>query len=228
MRSLKRLAVVLCMGAHPLLADGVDIEAILAENPDPFADVDMAAVLAGYGPEGSGIALKRGGVALVPGAVSLARKASALSGDPSAIDGAASLLSDPSGFGFTIGLSGDYLFAFDEFTLSEEAQTALAQVLDLYHEYEGTEIAIEGHTDSKGSDAYNQTLSENRARAVYEWFLARGMDGSLMTTAGFGETRPVAANEINGQDNPEGRALNRRVDIRITTRKKVNFVPLKP
>lgn len=219
MRPLVALTVGLCMVSQMAFSEDAAITALLAENPDPFERVDMTAVLAAYGPEGSGIPFGRGGIALNI-------SASDLVGDPSAIGGATGILSDPSGFGFTIGLSGDYLFAFDEFALSDEARAALVQVLDLYTEYEGTEIAVEGHTDAKGSDSYNQTLSEQRANVVYEWFLANGIDADLLTARGFGETSPIAPNEVNGQDNPDGRALNRRVDIRVTTLKRVNFVPL--
>ncbi len=200
-------------------AETAEVSALLAENPDPFADLDMVEVLAAYGPDGSGVALVLGGIAL-------ALSASDLVSDVSDIGGATGIVSDPSGFGFTIGLSGDYLFAFDEFALTDDARDALSKVLALYEEYEGTEVVIEGHTDAKGSEAYNQTLSEQRADVVYQWFVENGVDNNLITAQGFGETQPIAENEIGGQDNPEGRALNRRVDIRITTAKRVNSVLL--
>ncbi len=200
-------------------AETAEVSALLAENPDPFADLDMVEVLAAYGPDGSGVALVLGGIAL-------ALSASDLVSDVSDIGGATGIVSDPSGFGFTIGLSGDYLFAFDEFALTDDARDALSKVLALYEEYEGTDIVIEGHTDAKGSEAYNQTLSEQRADVVYQWFVENGVDNNLITAQGFGETQPIAENEIGGQDNPEGRALNRRVDIRITTAKRVNSVLL--
>lgn len=219
MRPLCGLALSFLMTSQAL-AERDSVSAILAENPDPFSGLDMKEVLAHYGPGGSGIDLVLGGIPLV-------LNSSGLLSDASAIDGATGILSDPSGFGFTVGLSGDYLFAFDDFALTENARSALSDVIALYNEYDGTEIVIEGHTDSKGSDAYNQTLSEQRAESVFQWFVENGIEAELIATEGFGESRPIAENELsNGEDNPEGRALNRRVDIRITTTKRVNSVPL--
>ncbi len=71
-------------------------------------------------------------------------------------------------------------------------------------------IEIQGHTDNVGSDAANQLLSENRARAVREYLIRQGCDGGRISSKGFGETRPKA-----GNDTDAGRALNRRVEIRI-------------
>ena len=155
-------------------AETAEVSALLAENPDPFADLDMVDVLAAYGPDGSGVALILGGIPL-------ALSATDLVSDVSDIGGATGIISDPSGFGFTIGLSGDYLFAFDEFALTDDARDALSKVMALYDEYEGTDIVIEGHTDAKGSDDYNQTLSEQRADVVYQWFVENGVDDNLIT-----------------------------------------------
>ncbi len=141
------------------------------------------------------------------------------------LQGATGIMSDPTGFGFTIGLSGDYLFEFDKFDLTPPAEEALHTVLALHQEYGGTKVEISGHTDAKGSDAYNQDLSEKRANAVFDWFEANGIATETMTAIGYGETQPVAANQIDGQDNPEGRALNRRVDIKVTTERRVNSLP---
>jgi len=135
-------------------------------------------------------------------------------------------LSDPTGFGFTVGLSGDYLFDFDKASLKPKAQDALAGVLKLYDEYGGTEIQIEGHTDAKGADSYNQDLSVRRASSVSDWLANNGIAKTLLVSRGFGETKPVAKNSIGGKDNPEGRALNRRVEIKVTTTKKVSHLPL--
>ena len=71
---------------------------------------------------------------------------------------------------------------------------------------------VSGHTDAIGSDSYNQTLSENRANSVVDALVKRGVTTSLSAT-GYGESRPVAPNELNGKDNPAGRQLNRRVEI---------------
>ena len=196
-----------------------DVATILEENPDPFVDVDMAAVLANYGPDGSGISFHD------IRSVALQLTKQRLVSDAQPLRGATAIVSDPTGFGFTIGLSGDYLFDFDQFALTASAQEALRDVLALYDEYGGTLVEISGHTDSKGSDSYNQELSEKRAAAVSTWFKENGIDPDVITALGYGETQPVAENEIDGADNPNGRALNRRVDIKVVTEKRVNSLP---
>ena len=72
---------------------------------------------------------------------------------------------------------------------------------------------MEGHTDSVGTPAYNQTLSEQRAAAVSNYLGAEGVPSSRITSIGYGETHPKGSN-----DTPEGRQLNRRVEIHITAR----------
>jgi outer membrane protein OmpA-like peptidoglycan-associated protein len=76
-------------------------------------------------------------------------------------------------------------------------------------------VRIEGHTDAKGSDAYNQKLSERRAQSVRQWLVQKeGVDGSKMAPQGFGARKPVAPNnKPDGSDDPEGRQKNRRVEI---------------
>jgi len=77
-------------------------------------------------------------------------------------------------------------------------------------------MEIRGHTDAKGSDDYNQNLSERRAQAVLAALRERG-SATDASAHGYGETQPVAANEVNGKDNPGGRQLNRRVEIFVRT-----------
>ncbi|WP_193222061.1 OmpA family protein [Amylibacter sp. SFDW26] len=194
------------------------LASILYENPDPFLRQDLSKVVSNYGTNGSGVKLALGGISLIITENSLVSGAST-------IDGATNIFSDPNGFGFTVGLSGDYLFDFDKAALKPEAETALQKVMALYAEYGGENITIEGHTDSKGSDAYNQKLSVKRAQSVEKWLAKNGIETSSLTSVGLGETKPVAPNSIGGRDNPDGRALNRRVDIKVTTTKKVNHLP---
>jgi outer membrane protein OmpA-like peptidoglycan-associated protein len=79
------------------------------------------------------------------------------------------------------------------------------------------EIELSAHTDSKGSDAYNMDLSIRRAKACVDYLVSKGIPIARMTSRGYGETRPVAPNELpNGKDNPEGRALNRRTEFKVT------------
>lgn len=75
---------------------------------------------------------------------------------------------------------------------------------------------VEGHTDAKGSDAYNQTLSEKRARTVRDWLAARGALPVDTPIQGWGERRPIAPNlKPDGSDDPAGRQKNRRVEVTL-------------
>ncbi len=116
-----------------------------------------------------------------------------------------------------VALSADVLFDFDSSDIKAEAAEALTQVAALLGEHRNQPVRIEGHTDSKGSDAYNQALSEDRALSVKEWLEEEAdIDGSEFVIVGFGETKPVAPNEHpDGSDDPEGRQKNRRVEIVI-------------
>lgn len=201
-----------------VLAVSDDVDAILLANPDPFELTDMKAVLDRYGPEGSGVKLQLGGIALQV-------ENNKLVSNKTSIDGATNIERSANGFGFLVALSGDYLFEFDKYELNSASKEALAKVLNLYQEYDGNTIKIVGHTDSKGSQEYNQTLSEKRAESVHNWFIDNGISEEVLSYSGMGENDPVASNEIDGKDNPEGRALNRRVDINVTTTKKVNSLP---
>ena len=102
------------------------------------------------------------------------------------------------------------LFAFDKFDLNEKAQEMLNEVADWLKENPDLNVEIGGHTDSRGSDAYNQRLSENRAKAVYDYFVSHGVSASRLSYKGYGESRPIATNETD-----EGRQLNRRVELQI-------------
>jgi outer membrane protein OmpA-like peptidoglycan-associated protein len=80
-------------------------------------------------------------------------------------------------------------------------------------------VLIEGHTDGKGTHAYNMTLSDKRAASVKSWLVQNGgVVASRITTRGWGETKPVAPNKKpDGSDDPAGRQKNRRVEITIRT-----------
>ena len=116
-----------------------------------------------------------------------------------------------------ITLSGDVLFDFDKWTIKKEAEGTLSKLANGIKELNKKQIVIEGHTDSKGSDSYNLDLSQKRAESVRDWFMSKGgITGIQFQTKGYGETKPVAHNtKPDGSDNPEGRALNRRVEIKI-------------
>ncbi|WP_170938642.1 OmpA family protein [Jannaschia aquimarina] len=119
-----------------------------------------------------------------------------------------------------IRMPGDILFAFDRADLRPDAEAALSTVLDLLESrYPDAPLTIHGHTDAKGSDAYNLALSEARAASVREWLDARGIAPERMSSVAHGEARPVAPNtNADGSDNPAGRQANRRVEIAIKRR----------
>nr|WP_308694944.1 OmpA family protein [uncultured Stomatobaculum sp.] len=110
-----------------------------------------------------------------------------------------------------ITLDSGVLFDVDKYDLRPGAQETLNQLAKLLTEAGITAFEIDGHTDSNADDAYNQTLSENRANAVKEYLKAQGVTAEI-TTQGYGESRPVATNET-----AEGRQQNRRVEIIIPT-----------
>lgn len=114
--------------------------------------------------------------------------------------GKAILVNLPDGVTFDVG----------SYTLKPEFRATLDQVAQSLIDYPNSLIDVYGHTDSTGSDSYNQTLSENRARTVMNYLASRGVPASRLRSQGFGETMPVASN-----DTPEGRTKNRRVEIKI-------------
>lgn len=116
-----------------------------------------------------------------------------------------------------IELAADILFDFDKSNIKPAASDTLKKVAGMIREHTGAAVRIEGHTDGKGKDAYNQRLSEQRAASVKNWFVAKeGLKGNKFSTQGFGAKKPVAPNtKPDGSDNPEGRQKNRRVEIVI-------------
>ena len=116
-----------------------------------------------------------------------------------------------------ITLSGDVLFDFDKRDIKEEAEATLLKLAQGIKETNKKHVLIEGHTDSKGSDSYNLELSQKRADSVRDWFVAKGgFTGVQFQTKGYGESKPITQNtNPDGSDNPEGRAQNRRVEIKI-------------
>ena len=109
--------------------------------------------------------------------------------------------------GLVISLS-DILFDVDKATLRAGAEQNVRRIAAILNQYPEHQIAVEGHTDATGGDAYNQKLSEERAASVRLSLVAGGVDPSRITSRGFGKTQPVATN-----DTPEGRQQNRRVEV---------------
>ena len=116
-----------------------------------------------------------------------------------------------------IDLSSDVLFDFDKSDIKPAAAATLDKVAVIIKTKSAGKVLIEGHTDAKGSEAYNQKLSERRSAMVKKWLIDHyHFSPDQLVTKGWGETRPVAPNtRKDGSDNPEGRARNRRVVITI-------------
>ncbi|OGW41385.1 MAG: hypothetical protein A2Y97_09475 [Nitrospirae bacterium RBG_13_39_12] len=108
-------------------------------------------------------------------------------------------------------------FDFDKSDIRKADEAELKKAIDFVRKYTGSRVELEGHTDSKGTEEYNQKLSERRAEAVRQYLIKEGaVEKALISTTGYGELRPIAPNETqDGKDNPEGRAENRRVEVLI-------------
>ena len=106
-------------------------------------------------------------------------------------------------------------FDYDKATIKAEFRPVLDEAAQTLKDNPEINVRIEGHTDSIGSDSYNQRLSERRAQAVKAYLVSRGIAASRLTTEGKGESEPIADNTKNGRDNPEGRAMNRRAELKV-------------
>jgi outer membrane protein OmpA-like peptidoglycan-associated protein len=108
----------------------------------------------------------------------------------------------------------DVKFDFDKASVKEESYGDIKNLADFMTQYPQTTTVVEGHTDSVGSDAYNQTLSERRANAVRDVLVNQyGVGVDRVNAVGYGEARPVADNA-----NADGRAVNRRVEAEVEAR----------
>jgi outer membrane protein OmpA-like peptidoglycan-associated protein len=112
----------------------------------------------------------------------------------------------------TLTVSSDVLFEFDRARLTPQARATLERIAARIRAGRGP-VRVDGHTDSIGSDAYNLRLSRRRAATVSAALRAALPGGIAIRARGFGESQPVDPNTISGEDNPAGRARNRRVTI---------------
>lgn len=118
--------------------------------------------------------------------------------------------------GTLISMPGDVLFDFDRDTIRPDAEPVLQELAGLLEKSGDAPVTIGGHTDSKGSDAYNLDLSRRRAVSVRRHLETLGVSPGRLKTQGHGEARPVAPNtNPDGSDNPAGRQMNRRVEVLI-------------
>lgn len=105
-------------------------------------------------------------------------------------------------------LNADYLFDFDKATIKTQYFSYLNDVVAVLNNNPTLKLEVQGHTDSIGTNEYNQGLSERRAEAVHAYFVDKGIATSRVSAVGFGEENPAASN-----DTDEGRAKNRRVEL---------------
>jgi OOP family OmpA-OmpF porin len=99
-------------------------------------------------------------------------------------------------------------FDFNKSTLRPDGKAKIDHAIKVMQDHTDLRVSVEGHTDSIGSDAYNQKLSERRAQTVRDYMVAKSISASRVSTRGFGKTKPIASNKT-----AEGRAQNRRVEI---------------
>lgn len=185
-------------------------EAPIAEEPPPPTEVVEAVAPADTDGDGvpdeldqcpdtpAGTAVDDKGCPLPPPAPACAPPAP---GQPVTLEGCAA--------GDTIVLRG-VTFNFNEATLTANAKDLLNGVSDALLSRTDINVEIGGHTDSRGEDAYNQNLSENRAKSVKAYLASRGVDAARMETRGYGESQPVESNDTDA-----GRELNRRVELKV-------------
>jgi outer membrane protein OmpA-like peptidoglycan-associated protein len=129
------------------------------------------------------------------------------------------LRSQTAGSGMEVERDGDNLllrmpsgitFAYDKSDVMPQFQPTLNEVASILAEYPKTYIDVYGHTDSDGSDDYNQALSERRAQSVASYLNSHGVQSARIATRGYGETQPIASNATEA-----GKAANRRVEIKV-------------
>ncbi len=102
------------------------------------------------------------------------------------------------------------LFDFDKSAIKPDGVKILDRLIAFLKENAEKKVDLEGHTDSVGTEQYNQGLSERRTAAVKDYLTTRGIDAGRVSSKGFGETKPIADNKT-----AEGRAKNRRVEIKV-------------
>ncbi len=118
--------------------------------------------------------------------------------------------------GIIVNFESKVLFGTEKYDLSENSKTTIKDLAVILNKYPDTDLTIQGHTDSRGTEVYNQTLSEKRAASVADFLKSQGVASQRITSVGYGETQPVATNETL-----EGRSENRRVSFVILPNEKM-------
>lgn len=228
LRPLSKLYVVLAalalsLASGPALADPWEA----ADSPE--VERQALEAVGRLGPERGGIAVSVGSIQISPGisldiigfSTSTQKTGGAITGgkadvsgqvfdlNKSLVDLGAQVTRDE----IRIALPGDILFAFDKWNIKPDAEATLTKLSAVIRAQPERMVYIHGHTDSMGTDTYNQTLSLKRAASVKAWLVKSGLPPARMMVEGFGKSRPVATN-----DTPEGRQQNRRVEVILKKR----------
>ena len=207
MRRLAALLLIAAAGAGPAAAQPAYLDPW-----DPATIAAAEAAVARLGPNRGAVGL-RAAVLAIPGlALGVGGGSTGLVASVQELEAAKrDLGAQETALEVRVELPADVLFDFDKAEIRADAADALAKLAAIIAAYPSGRAELSGHTDDKGSDAYNQRLSERRAAAVKTWLVERhALDGSRIATRGEGEARPVAD---NGTD--EGRQRNRRVEALI-------------
>ncbi|MEM1124332.1 MAG: OmpA family protein, partial [Bacteroidota bacterium] len=106
-------------------------------------------------------------------------------------------------------------FDFDRSNLRTKSKSDLASLATLMKDNPDYKVELSAHTDARGSTAYNTALSQHRATSAKEYLIAQGISANRIMTSTFGETSPIAKNDVNGKDSPAGRQFNRRVVVTV-------------
>ncbi len=123
------------------------------------------------------------------------------------------------GEGIKITFSSGIMFDVDRAVLKDQYKGELGELATILNKYADTNILLEGHTDSTGPEEYNLELSRKRSQAVASYLATQNVNPTRFTTVGYGESQPIASNEI-----AEGRAQNRRVEVAIFANEKLKKV----
>lgn len=107
------------------------------------------------------------------------------------------------------------LFDFDKSDIRSGAADTLGLVLNALQDHPDLVVEVRGHTDALGKNDYNQKLSEKRAQSATNWLISKGIAKERLIAKGYGKLEPIADNDVNGNDNPDGRQQNRRVEFKI-------------
>lgn len=114
-------------------------------------------------------------------------------------------------------------FKFDSDQLTQDSETTLDNVVNVLKKYPNAEIEIQGHTDSLGSELYNEFLSQRRAESVKKYLVSKGISSDKLTTVGLGEKQPIEDNATQ-----YGRAVNRRIEFKINNNNHIKINSVRP